>query len=102
MRPWRRSTAALVRKSWRMFEAGHPTILNASDIGHVAMRAIRDLGRTRVGAVFQSSFYLESSGPWVCVTGQTADMGPLSVRVDAPGSTDWRDCGISRGTDRCR
>jgi hypothetical protein len=81
-----------------MFEAGHPAILNAYDIGHVAMRTMRDLGRTRVGAVFQSSFYLESPGPWVCVTDQTADMGPLSVRVDAPGSTDWRDCGIRRGT----
>ena len=81
-----------------MFEAGHPAILSASDIGHVAMRAMRDLGRTRVGAVFQSSFYLETPGPWVCVTGRTADMGPLSVRLDVPGSTDWRGYGICRGT----
>lgn len=80
-----------------MFEAGGPAVIRAPDIGHVAMQAMRELVRTRVGAVFRNSFYLETPGPWVCVTGRTTAMGPLSVRLDLPGGTDWRDRGIRHG-----
>lgn len=58
---------------------------------------MRDLGWTRVGVVFENSFYIETPGPWVCVTGSAAALGPLSLRCELSGSVDWRGWGIRRG-----
>lgn len=80
-----------------MADYAYPFEFNVSHIGHMARSLIEGVGWTCTGAVFASSFYIETPGAWVCVTGSSVAMGPLALRCDLPGRMDWRSCGLRVG-----
>lgn len=81
-----------------MLDAHPPPRLPVMRAGSLALQAVRGLGRTRIGAVFESSFYVETPGFWVCVAARPAAMGPLTLLCAAAGGSDWRRSGLRPGT----
>jgi len=67
-------------------------------IGGAARRALDDAGLGRVLAVFQRSFYLETtSGRLACLGAEGLGAGPLNLLCDLPGDWDWRARGLRPG-----
>lgn len=75
----------------------YPVNFNVTQIGHLARRLVRDGGWTRIGAVFENSFYVETPESWVCVAGPSTPMGPLALRCDPPVQMNWRRNGVRAG-----
>ena len=50
-----------------------------------------------VVAVFDNSFYIETSGCLVCIVRDDLPAGPLNVSASWPKSLSWSACGLKRG-----
>src|SRR5262249_48509040 len=49
-------------------------------VGPCAIRALKEGGRGKVGAVFERSFYLVIDEQWICILPHGGGLGPLNAR----------------------
>ena len=62
--------------------------------GSAAARLHSNSWEGKVSALFNSSFYVQSSQGFICIGNQSLTPAPLNVMTSAPDSTDWSASGL--------
>ena len=66
-------------------------------LGSIAERQVTKFGDVKVIAVFDGSFYLETTTGIVCIVGLDQGSSPLNITVAGPSAISWHATGIRLG-----
>lgn len=80
-----------------MLEPGTSYSIPIATMGPIARRTVRRMGKGRVAAVFERSFYIECGKTFICIGVPELVLGPLTVLAAVPADMNWMSGGVRVG-----
>lgn len=80
-----------------MHRSGEPQRFSITRFGAVAKNVLTGNGEGRVTAVFDRSFYVETTAGMACIVSPTLELGPLNAISSVPSGMNWQASGLRAG-----